>query len=55
MLGYRPASSDLNLKLFVELGELLPDPSVYQYLIGRLIYLTNTRPDLTFAVHDVCF
>ena len=55
MLGCRPASSpmDLNLKLSAELGELLPNPSIYQRLVGCLVYLTNTRPDLTFVVSVV--
>ena len=55
MIGCRPASSpmDPNLKLTVEMGELFPNPSMYQHLVGRLIYLTNTRPDLTFAVSVV--
>ena len=42
-----------NLKLSIESGELLPDASVYQHLVGRLIYLTNTHPDITFAVSVV--
>ena len=55
MLRCRLASTpmDPNLKLFVESGELLSNPSMYQRLIGRLIYLTNTKPDLTFAVSVV--
>jgi hypothetical protein len=55
ILGCRPASTpmDPNLKLSVESGELISNPSMYQRLVGRLIYLTNTRPDLTFAVSVV--
>ncbi|GFS37808.1 hypothetical protein Acr_00g0054060 [Actinidia rufa] len=55
MLGCRPASTPMvpNLKISAESGELLLDPSIYQRLVGRLIYLTNTRPDLTFAVSIV--
>uniref|UniRef100_A0A2N9IL56 Integrase catalytic domain-containing protein n=1 Tax=Fagus sylvatica TaxID=28930 RepID=A0A2N9IL56_FAGSY len=51
MLGCRPASTpmDPNLKLSTESGDLLLNPSMYQRLVGRLIYLTNTRPDLTFV------
>jgi hypothetical protein len=55
MLGCRPASTpmDPNLKLSAESKELLSNPSIYQRLVSRLIYLTNTRPDLTFAVSVV--
>ena len=44
---------DPNLKLSVESRKLLFNPSMYQRLVGHLIYLTNTRPDLTFAVSVV--
>ena len=36
-----------------ELGKLSSDPSIYQLVVGRLIYLTNTRPNLMFAISVV--
>ena len=44
---------DPNLKLSTESGEFLSCASTYQRLVGRLIYLTNTRPNITFAVSVV--
>ncbi|KAE8727262.1 hypothetical protein F3Y22_tig00005678pilonHSYRG00069 [Hibiscus syriacus] len=32
---------------------LLEDKSIFQRLVGRLIYLTHTRPDITFAVNHL--
>lgn len=38
------------LKLTPTTGEPLTDPGSYQKLLGKLIYLTVTRPDLAFPV-----
>jgi len=29
------------------------DVHAYKILIGRLMYLTNTRPDITFSIHQL--
>lgn len=42
---------DQHLKLLHSDGELLPNPSIFRRLIGRLLYLTVTRPDIVYAVN----
>ncbi|XP_078160139.1 uncharacterized protein LOC144555617 [Carex rostrata] len=51
-LGAKPVGTPMetNVKLGTESGELLLDIGQYQRLVGKLIYLTVTRPDITFAV-----
>lgn len=31
-------------------GELLPDPSAYRRLLGRLLYVSISQPDICFVV-----
>ncbi|XP_058726782.1 uncharacterized mitochondrial protein AtMg00810-like [Vicia villosa] len=44
---------DPTLKLSPTDGDPLPDPTSYRRLLGRLIYLTNTRPDNSFVVQHL--
>jgi len=44
---------DPNGLLLPEQGELYSDPGRYRRLVGKLKYLTITRPDITFAVSIV--
>ena len=43
-----------NLRLVPNEGHFLANPHEYRNLDGSLHYLTFTRPDLSFAVHQVC-
>jgi Reverse transcriptase (RNA-dependent DNA polymerase) len=54
MLGCRPAVAPINqkFKLSAEAGEPV-DRERYQRLVGRLIYLSHTRLDISFAVSVV--
>ncbi|RZC08301.1 Retrovirus-related Pol polyprotein from transposon RE1 [Glycine soja] len=42
---------DYNHTLVADHGEVLSDPTSYRRLVGRLLYLTVTRPDITYAVN----
>lgn len=55
LLGCKPSSvpMDPTLHLTKDLGKPLAHPTSYRELIGRLLYLTITRPDITFAVHQL--
>nr|XP_017221797.1 PREDICTED: uncharacterized mitochondrial protein AtMg00810-like [Daucus carota subsp. sativus] len=44
---------DYEVKLNAKDGELLSNPTLYRQLVGSLIYLTVTRPDIAHAVHIV--
>lgn len=53
-LGSKPASTPMipNLQLTKE-GKLLEDPGRYRRLVGKLNYLTITRPDIAYSVSVV--
>ncbi|KAJ8898899.1 hypothetical protein K2173_008208 [Erythroxylum novogranatense] len=55
LMGAKPVTTPIpkGLKLSSESGELLEDVSKYQRVVGRLLYLEFTRPDITYVVHQL--
>lgn len=55
MLASKPTPYPLptGLKLSTDVGDLLEDPEAYRHLIGRLLYLSLTRPDLSYSIQHL--
>ena len=56
MSNCKPISTpaDVNSKLSSEAGARISNPKHYRSLAGALQYLTFTRPDISYAVQQVC-
>ena len=56
MLNCKPVSTpiDTSSKSSSQDGQLLSNPTHYRSLAGALQYLTLTRPDIAYAVQQVC-
>jgi hypothetical protein len=52
MMGCKPISIPLeqNVKLSVDEGDLVEDTTMYRCIVRSLIYMTITRPNLSYAV-----
>jgi hypothetical protein len=44
---------ETNLKLLVDTSSELVDATLYKQIIGSLMYLTNTKPDICFVVNTL--
>jgi hypothetical protein len=52
MLECKPMNTPIEtrLNLLVDTSSKLVDVTLYKHIIGSLMYLTNTRPDICFVV-----
>jgi hypothetical protein len=52
MLASKPVQFPMepNMKFSKDSGQILDDPTAYRRLVGQLLYLTISRPDISFAV-----
>jgi transposase InsO family protein len=55
MLECKPMNTPMEakLKLLVDTSSMLIDATLYRQIIGSLMYLANTRPDICFAVNTL--
>ena len=55
MSGCQPVNTPIEegMKLCVELNQVSTNKGRYQRLVGRLMYLAHTRPDLAYALSVV--
>lgn len=53
LLGTKPYAFLIkqNHQLVLDKSELLTDVAAYRRLVGKVIYLSNTRPDHSYAIH----
>ncbi|CAM8970229.1 unnamed protein product [Rhodiola kirilowii] len=53
LLGCKPNTTpmDIKQKLALSTAPKLDDPTAYRQLVGKLLYLNVTRPDIAFSVH----
>lgn len=57
LLGCKPSNipMELSIKLIQDGDQsLLDDPPSYSRLVGKMMYLTITCPDITYAVNKLC-
>ena len=56
MFGCKPCSTpvDLQAKLSADSGHAVHDTTQFRSLVGALKYLTFTRPNITYAVQQIC-
>ncbi|XP_070660531.1 uncharacterized mitochondrial protein AtMg00810-like [Malus domestica] len=54
MDGAKPCCTPLGSTKLDHTGPLLSNPTEYRFIVGGQQYLTWTRPDLSFAVNQIC-